>query len=519
MQDVSAVSRARIAPLTNAGGRRSARALVLVAAGLLASAAQADFLSPIPTYGVNGTAVFGVGSGFTLRDSEPGGIVAAAVADSTGRLYVLYRAVPPAASDSHLYIVRLDANGALDSSFTRADFGLSSAFDDNLALGFDESRSRFYLVTLPPTPTAGFITVSARDAGGLRDPDFNGGTDLTITPTKLIDNRFSLAATVDRTSGRLVLAGAFLTSSEPDAVLGNLQAFTYAVTPAGALDISYNSTGLREPAAPVSASISSSLGFGAASSATTGRVLNFGSGKVSPSRFVGTVFSDNIDGVPTSTFGTEGLGVVDITATTPPGEGQANLTQLLFGRILPSGVTQLIGVNGILQLASRTYVTGTTSVAGVQLTPEGVPDTRFKGTGIFTTPFAIGRAPPTVLFADGSFASVFKSSSTEISVLAVEGFSVFAEDGTTGGSTTGGTTTGGSTTGGSTGGGTGGTTGGTTGGSTTGGSTGGATTGGTTTGGASSSGGGGAFGLYGLAGLMLGGLLRRRRAVGSAQRG
>jgi len=486
--------------------RRSALALAVAAVGLLASvASQADFLSPIPTYGDNGTAVFSIGAGFTLRDNEPGGIVAAAVADSDGKLYVLYRAVPASDSNSHLYLIRLGNTGVLDSSFARLDFGLSASFDDNVALGLDQLRQRFYFVSLPATPQADFITVSARGFNGVLDPAFNGGADLVINSGRIVDNRYSLAATVDQVSGRLLLAGAFVVGAVADESLSNLETVTYAVTPGGALDSGFNSNGLRVESPPSSSGITSSLGFGVATSGTTGRVLNFGSGRVSSSNFVGAVFSDNADGTADTTFGTAGLGVIDIAATATPGEDQANLTQLLFGRILPSGVTQLIGVNGVLQLSNRTYVTGTTSVTGVQLTPAGVPDIRFKDTGIFTTPFAIGRAPPTVLFANGSFASVFKSGATDISVLAVEGFSVFAEDGTTGGTTTGGTTTGGSTTGGTTG---GTTTGGTTTGGTT---TGGTTTGGSTTGGTTSSGGGGSFGLFGVVGLMIGALLRRRR--------
>lgn len=497
--------------------RRSAMALAVAAVGLLASvASQADFLSPIPAYGNNGTAVFSIGSGFTLRDNEPGGIVAAAVADSDGRLYVLYRAVPASDSNSHLYLVRLGSTGALDGSFVRLDFGLSASFDDNVALGLDQLRQRFYFVSLPATPQADFITVSARNFDGTLDPAFNAGADLVINSGRIVDNRYSLAATVDQVSGRLLLSGAFIIGTVADDSLSNLEAVTYAVTPAGALDSGFNSSGLRTESPATSSNITSTIGFGVATSGTTGRVLNFGSGRVSPSNFVGTVFSDSADGTADTTFGTGGLGIIDIPATTAPGEGQANLTQLLFGRILPSGVTQLIGVNGVLQLSNRTYVTGTTSVTGVQLTPAGVPDTRFKSTGIFTTPFAIGRAPPTVLFANGSFASVFKSGATDISVLAVEGFSVFAEDGTTGGTTTGGTTTGGTTTGGTTTGGT--TTGGTTtGGTTTGGTTTGGTTTGTTTGGTSSSGGGGSFGLFGVVGLMIGALLRRRRGFGAVR--
>lgn len=513
-----AVKAAPVLRAMTSRSRRIATALAFAGVGLLASvASQADFLSPIPTYGTAGTSVFSIGAGFTLRDDEPGGIVAAAVTDSAGQLYVLYRAVPPLAIDSHLYLVRLGSTGTLDSSFGPLDFGLSSAFDDNLALGLDEVRQRFYLVTLPATLTADEITVSARRFDAVRDATFNGGNDLAIDSGRIVDNRFSLAATVNSTTGRLLLSGAFVVGTAPDDALGNLEAVTYAVTPEGALDSTFNSTGLRIETPPVPSGITSALGFGVATSSTTGRVLNFGSGKVSSSRFVGTVFSDDMAGAADTTFGTDGLGVVDIDAIATPGEGQANLTQLLFGRILPSGVTQLIGVNGVLQLSNRTYVSGTTSVAGVQLTPAGVPDTRFKGTGIFTTPFSIGRAPPTVLFANGSFASVFKSGPSEISVLAVEGFSVFAEDGTTGGSTTGsgtsGGTTGGSTTGGTTTGGT--TTGGsTTGGTTTGGTTtGGTTTGGTTTGGASSSGGGGSFDLFGVFGLMIGAALRRRRGA------
>lgn len=491
--------------------RRSAMTLAVAAVGLLVSvASQADFLTPIPAYGDNGTAIFSVGSGFTLSDSESGGIVAAATADSDGRLYVLYRAVPSTDSNSHLYLIRLGSSGVLDNGFGPLDFGLSAAVDNNVALGLDQSRQRFYLVTLPPTPSADFITVSARRFDNSLDPAFNGGADLVINSARIVDNRYSLAATVDQVSGRLLLSGAFIVGTVSEDTLSNLEAVTYAVTPDGQLDPGFNSNGLRIESPPSSFGITSALGFGIATSSTTGRILNFGSGRVSPSRFVGTIFSDNADGTVDATFGSGGLGVIDITSTTPPSEGQANLTQLLFGRILPSGVTQLIGVNGVLQLSNRTYVTGTTSVAGVQLTPAGVPDTRFKSTGIFTTPFAIGRAPPTVLFANGSFASVFKSGPTDISVLAVEGFSVFAEDGTTGGTTTGGTTTGGATTGGTTG-------GTTTGGTTTGGTTTGGTTTGSTTGTTSS--GGGSFGLFGLVGLVIGALLRRRRGLGEISGG
>jgi len=529
----------------SSSARRYAATLALAGVGLLASiASQADFLSPIPTYGTDGTAVFTVSGGFTLRDDEPGGIVAAAVTDSEGQLYVLYRAVPPPplVAESRLYLVRLGSTGTLDSSYGPVDFGASASFDDNVALALDQARDRFYLVTLPPAETADAITVSARNFQGDLDTAFNGGADLVITPpdSRLVDNRYSLAATVNPTTGRLLLAGAFLGGTTPDDALGDLQAVTYAVTSEGALDTTFNSSGLRIESPALSSNIDSTLAFGVATSSTTSRVLTFGSGRVTPSNFVGTVFSNDVAGAADTTFGTDGLGQVNITADTAPSEGQANLTQLLFGRVLPSGVTQLIGINGVLQLSNRTYVSGTTSVAGIQLTPAGVPDTRFKGTGIFTTPYVIGRAPPTVLFANGSFASVFKSSATEISVLAVEGFSVFAEDGTTGGSTTGsgtsggttggttsgGTTTGGTTTGGTTTGGT--TTGGTTtGGTTTGSTTGGTTTGGTTTGGATSGGtttgsaaggGGGSFGTFGIAGLLIGALLRRRRGAVRAAR-
>lgn len=483
--------------------RRSALATATLAVGLLASTStQAAFLTPIAGYGTGGIATFTAGEGYTLSEREPGGIVAAAAAASDGSLYVMYRAVPSTDSTSHFVIVRLGPTGLLDSSFTRLDLGSTAGVDDNVALALDEADQRLYFITLPPTVAADSITVSARRFDGSRDPAFNTGSDVVIVPGRSIENRYSLAAKVIAGSGRLVLTGAFLTDSvptSPETALGNLQPVTYVLTPAGQLDTTFNSSGLKIQVPSAASGLTSALAFGAATGASNGRIFNFGSGKLSSSRFVGTVFVDNADGSTDTTFGGDGLSLVDVSPTDTPASGQAYLTQLLFGRSLPSGVTQFVGLTGRIDLSTLRYISGTTSVAGVQLTSDGAPDTRFNGTGVNVTPYELNNAPPTVLFANGSFASVYRQTATSINVLAVEGFSGFTEDG---GSTTGGSTTGG-TTGGST---TGGTTGGTT--------TGGTTTGGTTTGGTTppvSGGGGGSFGLLGLAGLMVGALLRRRR--------
>ena len=520
---------------------RSAITAASIALGLLvASSAHAEFTTPVASYGVSGVATFSAGPGFVLREMEPGGLVAAATTDSSERLYVLYRALPPTDSVSHLYLVRIDAAGVLDSGFARLDFGQATAIDGDVALALDESRQRLYLISLPPVGPVMSITVSARRFDNSLDPTFNGGNDLIIVPGRTVDNRVGFSATVDQTTGRLVLGGAFVVSSGDtrDAMtplLANRVTVTYVITPEGLLDTAFNSNGLKIQSRPDVPSLLSTVSFGAATGAD-GRVFNLGVGLVAGERYVGTVFSDLADGSTDAGFNGNGLQVIDLAPATAPPAGQSNLTQLLFGRVLASGTTQFVGLIGQLDTTTLNYVPGGSSAFGVQFTRDGTYDLGLNGSGMVTAPIDLSRSPPVALFADGSIAAVFRANDNQISARVLEGFrgsigggtttggttSGETTGGTTTGSTTGGTTTGGTTgdttTGGTTGGSTTGgtTTGGTTtGGSTTGGSTTGTSTGGTTTGGSSSSsGGGGSFGLFGVVGLMIGALLRRRRGFG-----
>lgn len=506
-------------------------AFAALACGLLVSgAAHAGFTTPVTSYGVNGVATFSAGPDFVLREMEPGGLVAAATTDSSGRLYVLYRALPPTDTAAHLYLVRIDAVGVLDSSFARLDFGQATAIDGDVALAVDEQRERLYLISLPPIGPVMFITVSARRFNNSLDPAFNGGSDLVITPGRTVDNRVGFDATVNQSTGRLVLGGAFVVSSDDprDAttpVLANRVTVTYVITPDGQLDTSFNGNGLKIQSRPDVPSLLSTVSFGAATGAD-GRVFNLGVGLVAGERYVGTVFSDIADGSTDTGFNGNGLQVIDLASTETPPAGQSNLTQLLFGRVLPNGISQFVGLIGRLDNATFNYIQSGTSAFGLQFTSDGAYDVSLNGSGVVMEPIDLSRSPPVALFANGSVAAVFRASGNQISARVLEGFSGSIDGGsttggtsggattggTTTGTTTGGTTTGGTTTGGSTTGGT------TTGGTTTGGTTTGTTTGGTTTGGGSNSGGGGSFGLSGVLGLMIGALLRRRRGLGEISR-
>lgn len=496
---------------------RSAITAASIALSLLvASSAHAEFTTPVASYGLNGVATFSAGPGFTLPEREPGGLVAAATTDSSERLYVLYRALPPTDSVSHLYLVRIDAAGVLDSGFARLDFGQATAIDGDVALALDESRQRLYLISLPPLGPVMSITVSARRFDNSLDATFNGGNDLIIMPGRTVDNRVGFSATVDQTTGRLVLGGAFVVSSSDTSdstapLLANRVTVTYAITPDGQLDTAFNGNGLKIQSRPDLPSLLSTVSFGAATAAD-GRVFNLGVGLVAGERYVGTVFSDLADGNTDTGFNGNGLQVIDLAPTAPAPAGQSNLTQLLFGRVLASGTTQFVGLIGQLDTTTLNYVEGGSSAFGVQFTRDGTYDLGLNGSGVVTAPIDLSRSPPVALFADGSIAAVFRANNNQISARVLEGFRGSIDGGTTTGGTTSGGTTGGTTTGTTTG---GSTTGGmTTGGSTTGGTTtGGTTTGGTTTG----TTGGGSVGLFGVLGLMIGTLLRRRRGFGAVR--
>ncbi len=508
----------------------SFRLTTIAAAALglfITGSANAAFTSPITDYGVNGVATFSAGDGFSLPGSQTGGLAASATTDSSGRIYILYRALPPSAgeSESHIYLIRLDASGVLDGSFPRLDLGLTSASGGAVALALDEGRARLYLVRLPlPADSRAFsFTVSALHFNGSADTDFGDSGTLTIgtdTAGPSFDKRPGFAASVDG-SGRLVLAGAFVYPTESPGepappLLSNRRVITYAITPAGVLDEAFNGSGMKVQSLPATPPLLSSASFGVASG-LDGRILSFGAGLVDGQRYVGVSFSDLIDGITDTAFNGNGQRVFDLATNETPPTGQSNLTQLLFSRVLADGTSQFVGLTGRIDQTTFNYDTSSLSLLGIQLTRSGQFDASFSGDGVEMAPAGLLRSPPTGLFADGSIAAVFRASDAvgenRISVRVLEGFSGTPGDGgsttggTSGGTTTGGTTTGGDTTGGSTTGGTtsggataGGTTGGgtttggtttsgtTTGGATTGGTAGGSTTGGTTTGGTTSGG-------------------------------
>lgn len=562
----------------NSAGRL--RRSAVAALGLFVTvSANAAFTSPVTGYGVNGVATFSAGAGFSLPGAQAGGLTASATTDSVGRIYILYRALPPSAgeSESHLYLVRLDAAGVLDGGFPRLDLGLTSASGGAVALALDEGRARLYLVRLPlPADSRAFsFTVSALHFDGSADTAFGDSGTLAVSTESSgpsFDKRPGFAATVDA-SGRLVLAGALVYPSDSPGepappLLSNRRVITYAITPAGALDETFNGSGIKVQPLPEMPPLLSAASFGVATG-LDGRILSFGAGLVDGQRYVGVSFSDQIDGITDTAFNGNGHRVFDLATTETPPPGQSNLTQLLFSRVLADGTSQFVGLTGRIDQATFNYDSSSLSLLGVQLTRSGQFDVSFGGDGVEMAPAGLLRSPPTGLFADGSIAAVFRASDAlgenRISVRVLEGFSGTPDDGgsttggTTGGTTTGGTTTGGATTGGTTG---GTTTGGTTGGSTTGGSTtggtttGGTTTGGTTTGGASTGGattggttggsttggtstggattggttsggvtdgstsstGGGSFGLVSLLGLTIGALLSRRRGLAAVRK-